>query len=382
MAHNIYYDIFSSRDPEFTSAVRELIALVRKSELVPIRLVFYGKPNSNSDYCLQRAIIGQLVVQEWGSQKVPLVSYVAQHPTQQELALEVQMVGRDFAKTLEYKQFGGVNYIVSERADAKLLYTEGIVSGLESEDSIQTQSINVLRLLEQIMAMEGMPLSGIIRQWNYIERITAMDGDTQHYQAFNDARSHLYAKSEWPNGYPAATGIGTDFGGIMVEVDAQRSTLETRHTIAIDNPLQVAAHNYSQQVLLGQPDAVFHRRTTPKFERAKAIVEYDCAKIYISGTAAIRGEESLSGVGIEQQTIATLENIEYLISKKNLARYHAFVRNEPEVQIFRVYLKFEHDMPVAKAIIEQRYPYLPTLYVLTDVCREELLIEIEGVAQC
>ena len=377
MAHNILYNIYRSTKPTFSGALAELVAAAKSTELVPLRLVFYGKPHSNKEYGEQR----EEIIKNCTGKFTPLISYVAQHPTQLTLALEVQMVGRDFAKTLQYKELGGVRYVVSNSSSSKQLFTEGIVADFLS-DSIRKQSVDVLAKLEAILEQEKMPIDSIIRQWNYIEQITAMSGETQHYQDFNDARSHFYAKTEWRGGYPAATGIGTDVGGVMVEIDAEVLKKSPAKIVPIDNPLQVAAHKYSQGVLIGAPDEVFKQRTTPKFERAKAVAIYDCAKVYISGTAAIRGEESLTGVGIERQTVITLENIEYLISKKNLANHGITVRNEPQIQVFRVYLKCDGDMEAARRIIEERYPHLPAIYVVTDVCRDELLIEIEGVAQC
>jgi len=69
--------------------------------------------------------------------------------------------------------------------------------------------------------------------------------------------------------------------------------------------LQVAAHAYSEQVL----EVARQKKTTPKFERAKSMTFQDRKLIYISGTAAIRGEESLTGVGLERQLRITMENI-------------------------------------------------------------------------
>ncbi len=144
----------------------------------------------------------------------------------------------------------------------------------------------------------------------------------------------------------------------------------------------MAAHDYSQNVLIGVADKIFRHKTTPKFERAKAVVGTvdSGVQVYISGTAAIRGEESLTGVGIERQTVTTLENIDYLVSRQNLRKYGVKVEKSPEIQIFRVYLKAENLLEPARKIIEQAYPEVRALYVLTDVCRDELLIEIEGVA--
>lgn len=381
MAHNILYNIFKSTNISFIEAVDELLDATAGSDLVPLRLVFYGRPTSNEEYGQQRAVIRSKTAQIWKGEQSPLVSYVAQHPTELSLALEVQMVGKEFARTMRYSSLGGIRYIVSDRTSVKQLYTEGIVADFLN-GSIRQQSQDVLASLEAILLKEHMPIDSIVRQWNYIEQITKITDETQHYQDFNDERSHFYAASDWNTGYPAATGIGTDFGGIMVEVDVEFLKKSLEKIVPIDNPLQVAAHKYSQNVLIGEVDPTFKVKTTPKFERAKAVVVYDCAKVYISGTAAIRGEESLTDVGIEQQTITTLENIEYLISKKNLSDHGVCVRNEPEIQVMRIYLKYERDMEAARAIVEQKYAHVPAIYVLTDVCRDELLIEIEGVAQC
>lgn len=381
MAHNILYYIYKSTNSDFEKAADELLEQATISDLVPLRLIFYGRPQSNGEYARQRQTLRDKVAEAWSGSESPLVSYVAQHPTELSLALEVQMVGKEFASTMQYREEAGVRYIVSDRTTLKQLYTEGIVADFLT-DGMRKQSDDVLAALEAVLVKEQMPIDSIIRQWNYIEQITKITGQTQHYQDFNDSRSHFYSKVEWREGYPAATGIGTDYGGIMVEVDAEQLRRTPAKIVPIDNPLQVAAHKYSQTVLIGEPDIVFDEKTTPKFERAKAVAQYDCAKIYISGTAAIRGEDSLTDVGIGEQTRITLENIEYLISKKNLADHGVCVRNEPMIQVLRVYLKYERDMSEAREIIEEKYSDVPTLYVLTDVCRDELLIEIEGVAQC
>ena len=151
----------------------------------------------------------------------------------------------------------------------------------------------------------------------------------------------------------------------------------TVQVAGVDNPLQVAAHAYSQKVLAGQAGP--ERKTTPKFERAKAVWKGNHGLVYISGTAAIRGEQSLEGVGVEEQTSATLENIEYLVSAENLRRAGIPVTRDAELINVRVYVKRREDLGKAREVVEARYPRLPAIYTLTDVCRPELLVEIEGM---
>ena len=102
--------------------------------------------------------------------------------------------------------------------------------------------------------------------------------------------------------------------------------------------------------------------------------------IYISGTAAIRGELSLENVGIEEQTRITLENIEHLISNEVLEGTKIGPVSHAELTYIRIYLKNNNLFTGAKKIIDQKYSSLPAVYVQADVCRDELIVEIEGIA--
>jgi hypothetical protein len=46
----------------------------------------------------------------------------------------------------------------------------------------------------------------------------------------------------------------------------------------------------------------------------------------------------------------------------------------------RVYIKRPEDFPAVRTVCEQRLGELPTIYAIGDVCRPELLVEIEGIA--
>ena len=46
----------------------------------------------------------------------------------------------------------------------------------------------------------------------------------------------------------------------------------------------------------------------------------------------------------------------------------------------RVYIKRGEDFSRCKAVCEGRFGQTPTVYAIADVCREELLVEIEALA--
>ena len=363
-----------------TSFEEMLSALLQKYNAVytPVRMVIFGAPADNEEYATRFAIIRRTVKEQFGANS-PLVSYVAQPPQTMGLTMEVHEVVLTVQDRIAYRSRADVEYITIEREGCKRLFMSGVTGDIFHQ-TIREQSHEVFSKIADVLETEKLPVSSIIRQWNYIEKITDYDATGhQHYQDFNDARSLFYQGSEWTTGYPAATGIGTHWGGIMVDLDALRCEDRSVQVCGVDNPLQVAAHAYSQKVLLGEEDKVLLHKTTPKFERAKAVWKEDHDFVYISGTAAIRGEQSLEGVGIERQTLATLENIEYLVSHENLNRSGIPATKDATLITFRVYVKRWEDMDAAKKVVTERYPNLPAIYTLTDVCRSELLIEIEGM---
>lgn len=337
-------------------------------EGIPVRFVLFDTLPDNDTYTARLHIIRQVIVERFAD-CVPVISYVAQAPCGDGLVLEVHELTGFSPDAVHYKE----GYVTVEQPGYKFLFLGG-VHGASLADSISRQSQELFDKVEKILAAEAMPVASIVRQWNYIEKIVAVDSDGhQHYQDFNDVRSRFYSQADWKEGYPAATGIGTQWGGVMVDIDALLVKEKSVAIYPLDNPLQVPAHAYSGGVLLGGSE-----KTTPKFERGKALAFPDGGMIYVSGTAAIRGEHSLTGIGIEAQTQATLENIAFLISKENLKASGVSATSDASLQILRVYVKQEKDEAAARAIIEDAFPNLPVVYVVADVCRDELLIEMEG----
>ena len=51
-----------------------------------------------------------------------------------------------------------------------------------------------------------------------------------------------------------------------------------------------------------------------------------------------------------------------------------------KLELLRVYLKHEEDAKIVKEDMDKLCPDVPIVYLYADVCREELLVEIEGIA--
>lgn len=375
------YKIDKAIGDSFEQMCIKLISLSKALPYRVIRMVFFGSPSSQTEYIEHLKIIDKCVINAFKSIP-PVYSYVSQPPLDGDLILETTRVSTENIK-LEYKSCDKTKYIVIKTHRTKSVFVGGIMSKDITKQSIEQQSKEVFKKVAKVLKKEDLDISDIVRQWNYIERITEYDGDYQNYQCLNDARTHFYLKDKkWKTGYPAATGIGTMFGGIIIDFDAVKTKSEKELFITkLDNKLQVPAHVYSQEVLLGTEDEKLKEKTTPKFERGKTLVYGNSAISYVSGTAAIRGEESLETMDIIRQTTVTMENIDFLISLENLKEYGVKANlGKPSYKTLRVYLKNKADLYKVQKYMDEKYPRIHKCYLKADVCREELLIEIEGIA--
>lgn len=356
----IHYTIYTTKTAGFEEMVDNLLAQLPQDEHI-FRLAFFGTPSDNEQYVSRRIMLREKIRKFYGNHE-PVLSYVSQPPLNAGLILEVHGYKADEDDHITYRHFNGFPYVLLENTSGRFLFAGGF-HGDVINFGVGQQSIEVFRMAGDLLRKEGFPVNSIIRQWNYIEQITNFEGPDQHYQLFNNARADFYDRADWNTGYPAATGIGANLGGILVDVDAAVFSAPDCFTLPIDNKLQIAAHAYSEQVLA----EAHKKKATPKFERAKSMTFGDRKVVYISGTAAIRGEESLIGVGLARQLHITMENIDQLTEGARL-------------KMLRVYLKDKSYYEEARMLLDAYQLNIPISYMWADVCRDELLIEIEGIA--
>jgi len=342
-----------------------------------ISLSFFGASTDDS-YEMELKLIESAVSLTFQGQK-PLVSYIALPLKNREgMSVEVHYFPASLSLgSLSYKNHGKDRYIVFEWNDTKIIVVEGLRAHTQS-DSITTQSEEIFQKIETILSKESMYHHEVLRQWNYIGKITALDNGIQNYQAFNDVRDRFYAKTNWKKyGYPAATAVGMEINGLIVSLIAI-SCESTFKIIPLDNPLQIAPKHYSPSLLPGQ--AVYDSKATPKFERAKVIQNDFAIYCFISGTAAIRGEQSMKELDAALQTRQAIENILYLISPENMKNHGFHHKADMKMKSIRVYIKKKESFDIVKTEVEKVWPGLPVIYLQADICRSELLVEIEGVA--
>lgn len=216
-----------------------------------------------------------------------------------------------------------------------------------------------------------------VRFWNYIPDIhrpcgQSSSGGLDRYMCFNAGR--FAACSDWFGGPDSfdrllATGSGVGHGGPDLVIHA----LATRAPgVAVENPRQVPAYRYSRR--FGPRPPCFARATVVRREGAAPLV-------LVGGTASIRGEESVHVGDLGAQTLETFENLASLV-RSACGQGAETPSGLKRFRELRVYHFRESDRDAIAALVGPAFPNVARVeYLRADLCRPELAVEIEGVAE-
>ncbi|MEO7071605.1 MAG: pteridine-dependent deoxygenase [Rhodanobacter sp.] len=196
----------------------------------------------------------------------------------------------------------------------------------------------------------------VLRLWNYLADINHGAGDAERYKQFCDGRARGMA-SFFGDGFPAASALGHHGRQHLLQVYLLAcDQAGTR----VENPRQVSAWRYPRQ----------YGRTPPSFARAMALPAFD--SLAISGTAAVVGHASAHEDDLDAQLAETLINIDALLASAGMP-----VELGAHCPL-KVYLRHAADLEHVRERLQRRLPGVPLLFLHGDVCRSELLVEIDG----
>jgi enamine deaminase RidA (YjgF/YER057c/UK114 family) len=321
-------------------------------------------------------IIGKSVSETFG-EDCPAYT-VTVHPPERPLKVVVEAGYVDIRSCKVTTRFrNSIPYVVMESDKEKEVWAGGMASGLFCDDTRKAAKA-AFDQMRAILEAEHMSFNDIVRQWNYIGDILQVKNELQNYQVFNEVRSETYHKFRTIHSYPAATGIGLKFGGVILDFCAVKSENNLK-IIAIDNPDQIRPYDYGQQVLKGKTTDGKGIKQPPQFERAVLLNNNQGSTLFVSGTASIIGQDTIGIDDVEKQTVVTIENISRLTDEKRIG--HLTGNSVPDTGrmiLLRVYIKYQKDFRKVKAICEDYFPGVPAVYIEADVCRDNLLVEIEA----
>lgn len=257
----------------------------------------------------------------------------------------------------------GIRY----RANDTLLY--GVMDVEESDYgpgpfALRRATEGAYRRLFSLLDDLGYP--HLWRAWNYLANINAETDGLERYRQFNIGRYDAFVASHrLAHGpVPAACALGISDGPLSIAFLAGKIA-----PVPIENPRQVSAYNYP---------ATYGPRS-PTFSRAVLVHPPGRELLLISGTASIVGHQTMHVGDVERQARETLANIEALLGSVNAHSLTTPYRLS-ELHL-RAYIRHPDDLTRVRTIVDDLVaPDVPVTYLRADICRADLLVEIEAVA--
>ena len=246
---------------------------------------------------------------------------------------------------------------------AELLFGSVSVDPLREpafEGAVERHYTAILALIEA----RGYP--HLLRMWNYFPGIAKVSASLDRYQHFCRGRYQALADhfGDFDGKLPSASAVGSSDGPLTIYFIAARAPGVHR-----ENPRQMSAYRYPPQY--GPRSPSFARATLKRFPQG--------ACLFVSGTASIVGHESRHPGDPAAQLAETLRNLRALIedtARDTGARFDGLAG----VSHLKVYLRDPAFLPLVHAGLDAVIaPGVPRLILRADICRTDLLLEIEAL---
>ncbi len=205
----------------------------------------------------------------------------------------------------------------------------------------------------------------LLRIWNYLDAITAGEGDDERYRQFCIGRARGIGTID-PGTLPAATAIGRVDGVRVLQV----YWLAARQPgTPLENPRQVSAWRYPRQ----------YGPQSPSFARAMLAAPGNALPLLLSGTASVVGHATLHGDDTLRQLQETFVNLEAMVGTARAQRPALPVHFGAGSRL-KVYVRDAGEIPlVQQALSRHLPPEVPYIVLHAEVCRRDLRVEIDGV---
>lgn len=258
---------------------------------------------------------------------------------------------------------GNVERVAFEGRVVGSIFTDGgarqcLVGGVMPDKRLSRadQTRAALETLKKIFAQAGFDLADTVRTWFFLENILSW------YDEFNRARTKIYSGIKFRTGsLPASTGVGAKNpagAALALAAWAFQPIEKNAYAEEVASPLQCPAPAYGSS-----------------FSRALEISTNTGRRLFISGTASIApGGKTLWTADVRKQIELTMDVVEAMLRSRgfafaDLARATAYFRHATDASVFTNWLA------------ENQLADLPVVAAQCDVCRDDLLFELEADAE-
>ncbi|MCJ7816072.1 MAG: pteridine-dependent deoxygenase, partial [Xanthomonadales bacterium] len=206
-----------------------------------------------------------------------------------------------------------------------------------------------------------------LKIWNYIPGINQGSGDEELYRQFCLGRADavLIDPGDRPP-LPAATAIGSPPEEPALQVYFLAAALPG---LDVENPRQVSAWRYPRQ----------YGPRSPLFSRGTILRLNGSQQFFISGTASVVGHQTHHENQVANQLSESLRNVQSLLEEgyRLTGDSHAKLDDQG---LLKVYIRNRDDLDLIRQTLDAEAPAaIPRIYLEGDICRENLLTEIDGI---
>ena len=253
--------------------------------------------------------------------------------------------------------------------DIRLAFTEDVVFGCveiseTSRDALEDVTRAAYEQIFDYCTRSG--YSHLLRMWNYFPSINVEHNGLERYKRFCVGRHQAFSEyyKEFTSILPAASAVGTHDGPFQVLFVAGKQPGRP-----FENPRQISAYEYPPT----------YGPKSPSFARAFLHPTVTGSQLFVAGTASIVGHATQHQGDPANQTLETLSNIDAVLDR---------VRNDSQESwgkvfskgLLKVFVRHRKDLPAVRGVLESHeYGKASILYVSGEMCRNELLVEIEGM---
>ncbi|RKU02584.1 endoribonuclease L-PSP [Burkholderia sp. Nafp2/4-1b] len=290
------------------------------------------------------------------------------------------------ARDLRSERRGALQYRYSERAG--LVFGSIVVQEAEAQQAadadrdggtpLERATYDAYRALFDVLDTLGTPHP--LRIWNTVPAINSQQFGIERYRQFNIGRQRAFdaCRRALTGGVPAACALGSV---VPVAGDMPPAAPLAIHFIAsrtpadpVENPRQVSAYHYPAE----------YGPRAPTFARAAAWRDGaadEAALLFVSGTASIVGHRTVHRGDVVAQTRETIANLQAVLEQAARQAHGPFTLADLS---YRVYVRDAGDAAALAAIErvlrEAAGSDVRSLFVHADVCRDDLLVEIDASA--
>jgi len=306
------------------------------------------------------ALLGEqpgVTLPEWPVQRIAAPLLGASEPLVQETWLAGQMVTAGNSEGIAWCRSGNLLYGVIDLDEAAF-------ASAEECSPLQAASQEAYRRIFRLLDAQGLP--HLWRVWNYLADINGESHGLERYRQFNIGRQDAFLEGHRgaTGNVPAACAIGLAGGPLSIAFMAG-----DQPAVPVENPRQVSAYNYPAD----------YGPRSPTFSRAALVYLPGQEILFVSGTASIVGHQTVHADDVVGQTREALANVAAVVAEASrVCRTTVYALAELS---YRVYVRHAADFPRVRETLQ---PLIGTaaeiVYVQADICRHDLLLEIEAMA--